>query len=367
MAAAAATTAAPAEPAIGLRDLPPNLFAVAMATGIVSLAANGEGMPVLARALFWLNVPAYLGLWALLLARCVRHRARVLADLRDHGKAPGFFTVVAATCILGNAAAVLYGAAEVGLALWFVGALLWFALTYRILPGLMEGEAKPPLERALNGGWLLTVVATQAVCVLACRVAYRVSSGAAEPLLFAALAFWLVGGMLYVWLVALIFYRCLFLPLAPGSLSPPYWINMGAMAISTLAGVLLVRQAGRLPILAEILPFLKGMTMLFWATATWWIPMLVALGVWRHLRQRFPLVYDHAYWSAVFPLGMYTVCTRELAGEFGLPFLAPVPAVFVWAALAAWGWTLAGLVRSLIRAPSATPTAAAPPPAETRA
>ena len=92
---------------------------------------------------------------------------------------------------------------------------------------------------------------------------------------------------------------------------------MGAMAISTLAGVCLVAEAGRMPLLTELLPFLKGMTLLFWATATWWIPILLALGAWRHLVKRYPLTYEHGYWAAVFPLGMYTVCTQTWSGCSG--------------------------------------------------
>jgi tellurite resistance protein TehA-like permease len=124
---------------------------------------------------------------------------------------------------------------------------------------------------------------------------------------------------------------------------------MGAMAISTLAGVRLVSEAGRMPLLTELLPFLKGMTLLFWATATWWIPILLALGAWRHLRKRVPLTYEHGYWAAVFPLGMYTVCTQNLIRVFQLPFLEPIATVFVWIALLAWGLTFTGLARHLAR------------------
>ena len=164
-----------------------------------------------------------------------------------------------------------------------------------------------------------------------------------------ALVFWLVGSMLYIWLIALIFHRILFLPLPPGELTPPYWINMGAMAISTLAGVRLVNEADRLPLLTEMLPFLKGMTLLFWATGTWWIPILLALGLWRHVYKRYPLHYEHGYWAAVFPLGMYTVCTQNLIRVFQLPLLEPIATVFVWIALLAWGLTFAGLASHLIR------------------
>jgi tellurite resistance protein TehA-like permease len=228
--------------------------------------------------------------------------------------------------------------------LWVVGVVFWLPLTYLMLPGLVEGTEKPKPEMEVNGAWLLTVVGTQAVSVLACLLVPWLAEDAPDGPLFVALAFWLVGSMLYVWLIALIFYRILFLPLSPGELTPPYWINMGAMAISTLAGVRLVADAGRMPLLTELLPFLKGMTLLFWATGTWWIPIPLALGAWRHLFKRVPLTYEHGYWAAVFPLGMSTVCTQNLIREFRLPFLEPIPAVFVWVALAAWALTFAGLV-----------------------
>jgi tellurite resistance protein TehA-like permease len=71
------------------------------------------------------------------------------------------------------------------------------------------------------------------------------------------------------------------------------------------------------------------------------------LGAWRHVRRRYPLTYDHGYWGAVFPLGMYAACTLRLAREFDLPFLAPLGQVFAWVSLAAWAATAAGLARRL--------------------
>ena len=339
---------APAKSLRSVRDLPPNIFAVVMATGIVSLALNGAGCHLLAHALFGLNVGLYAVLSVLLLLRVLRHRANLAADLRSHAKAPGFFTLVAAPCVLGNQCVLLFGVAAAGLALWIVGITFWIALSYAMVPGLMETEVKPKPEVGLSGAWLLTVVGTQAVSVLACLLVPALAAGAPDVPLFVALAFWLAGSMLYIWLIALIFHRILFLPLSPGDLTPAYWINMGAMAISTLAGVCLVREAGRMPLLTELLPFLKGMTLLFWATATWWIPILIALGAWRHLHKRVPLTYEHGYWAAVFPLGMYTVCTQNLIQVFQVPFLDLIPSVFVWIALTAWVLTFAGLARRLI-------------------
>lgn len=155
--------------------------------------------------------------------------------------------------------------------------------------------------------------------------------------------------MLYVWIISLIFYRYTFFVMEPGHLAPPYWINMGAMAISTLAGTFLLARAPDNPLLESLVPFVKGVTLLFWATATGWIPMLFILGVWRHVYRRFPIVYDPLYWGAVFPLGMYTACTFRLSEAIQFPDLMIIPQVFIWIALMAWGLAFLGMVRMVFR------------------
>ncbi|MFN2634189.1 MAG: hypothetical protein ABR610_12305 [Thermoanaerobaculia bacterium] len=94
------------------------------------------------------------------------------------------------------------------------------------------------------------------------------------------------------------------------------------------------------------------MTLLFRAAATWWIPMLLILGFWRHVTRRFPLTYNPLYWGAVFPLGMYTVCTYRPRVCRGSAVSRVDPENPRVRGPRRVGLTFVGLVRSLLR-PSA--------------
>jgi tellurite resistance protein TehA-like permease len=331
-----------------LASMHPASFAMVMATGIVSIACQLLGPPLLAPALLAVNVIFYVALWILTVLRFARYRDQLLADFVHHGRAVGFFTTIAGTCVLGSQLLLVAGSWNLAAAFWFAGILLWAVLTYAVFTTLTVTAQKPSLAEGINGGWLLPVVAAQSVAVLGCQLANGFGAQAAMALFF-CLAMWLGGGMMYIWIISLIFYRYTFFVMNPSDLAPPYWINMGAVAISTLAGTLLALSAPLSPLLQELLPFIKGLTLLFWATATWWIPMLLILGAWRHLYRRFPLRYDPLYWGAVFPLGMYTVCTLRLAGMIEEPALLIVPRVFIYVALAAWTLAFVGLLGSLAK------------------
>jgi tellurite resistance protein TehA-like permease len=329
-------------------ELFPGYFALVMATGIVAVGAFQQKVVWLAWTLLWVTVVFYLALWVLYLLRLARFRARLLADLTSHQRGPAFLTMVAGTNVLGSGFVVIAGWRGVGLALWILGLVLWTVLFYTVVTAITIGKPKPSLGAGINGGWLVLVVGTESVGVLGALLA--VGSRHAEVLLFVALVAAMVGLLLYVIVIGLVCLRWWFSPMAPEEATPPYWINMGALAITTLAcaNLYLGRSAGG-PLLAALGPFFGGMTVLAWAGATWWIPLLVVIGAWRHLVDRVPLRYDPQYWSLVFPLGMYGVATYRMESGLELTFLDWLPEAFLGIALSAWAATLVGMLRSLVR------------------
>lgn len=331
----------------GLAAFFPGYFALVMATGIVSLAAYRHRMPVVAHGLFWLNCLAYLVLWALTVARFVRYRSHFVYDLTHHSRGAAFLTKPAATCVLGSQFAVLTPWMPVAECLWFVGFALWLILSYTFLTVITVREPKPPLEAGIRGSWLLVIVATESVSVLGSLVA--ASIGTTEAVLFISLATYLLGAMLYVFFITLILYRWMFFRMEPEKLTPDYWIDMGALAISTLAGSQLLNVSSQWSLLRDLEPFLKGFTLFFWATGTWWIPLLLIVELWRHLFGKVPFTYSPDYWSFVFPLGMYSVATFMLVQVTGLYLLQPISFLFAYLALLAWIITFAGMIWSLAR------------------
>ena len=154
-----------------IENLNPAYFALVMSTGIVSIAAHYQGFDAIAKSLLGFNLAAYVILWVMYIARMVFFTQRFRDNFRDHTMGMGFFTAVAASGVLGSQTLLLTGRFTVAATLWCVTIALWLCLIYGLFTGLITKEKKPTIAEGINGGWLLAIVATQAVTVLSTAIA----------------------------------------------------------------------------------------------------------------------------------------------------------------------------------------------------
>ncbi|CAB1275525.1 tellurite resistance/C4-dicarboxylate transporter family protein [Candidatus Nitrosacidococcus tergens] len=329
--------------------LPPGYFALVMATGIVSIAAHNLGSDKIAYPLFGINVIAYISLWLLNLRRFILYPKAMLADFLSYHTGPTFFTLPAASCVLGSQSILLTSQTIIGEILLAVGIISWLGIMYGFFYGMTITPKKPSLEEGLVGAWSLPIVSTFSIAITTTLLAVHLSE-IKEDFLFISLIFFLIGSVLYIFIISLMFYRFFFFRFSPAILTPPYWINMGVEAIATLAGAILILNKQYWGFLEEILPFLKGVTLAFWAMSNWWFPLLLLLGIWRHMVHQIPILrYNMQYWSMVFPLGMYTNCTFQLGKIIPLDLIKFIPFISIIFALTAWILVFIGLCHYLKR------------------
>lgn len=351
----------------GIKNLHPAYFAMVMATGIISISFRALGFIGISESLFVLNLAFYLVLSVLLAARVLFFRPNVMADLRTPRRAWPFLTFVVGTNTIGAQLVLFRQAAGPATLLWLVALISWFLCVYFILFNLSTMTEKP-VEEIVDGAMLLVIVSTESVALLGVRLLDALSIQA-DPAYFAAWAFWTAGLVLYLLLTPLVIYRLFLRRLEPKDWTGPYWVCMGAAAIITLTGSELVLHMPAGPLWTEIRAATLTVTLFAWVIATWWVPYLLLMDVWKFTRvgiqaaappwiKIFPwarLAFGVKYhyfeppsWGRVFPMGMYTACALSLAKSTGFGFLKVIPGRWGWFALLVWALTMAGTLRSVL-------------------
>ncbi len=320
--------------AAAVRDLDPGCFAFVMATGIISTGAFLLSPRWLSDVLLVAAAAGLVVLTGALLARLACFRSSVAADIRAPDRVFGFFTVTAGIDVLGvRLAAAGHPLATAVLAI--PAAAGWLLLTYGVPASLLLARQRDSVLGTVNGGWLLWVVSTESLSLVAATLVPTWPSQSGL-LATAAAGLWSIGLVLYLLIVSLILLRWLTVTVTAATLDPSYWILTGATAITVLAGTRILSLPGTLPVIRATTGFVAGSSFALWAFGTWWIPLLITLGLWRHVRRHWPLRYEPALWSVVFPLGMYSVATLSYGKVAQLGFMEPVSRLVLWVAVAAW-------------------------------
>ncbi|MCW8834132.1 MAG: tellurite resistance/C4-dicarboxylate transporter family protein [Colwellia sp.] len=316
-----------------LKDLYPGYFAMTMATGIISIAfflhnnMTVSDIFMVITMITWF-VMIYLYTW-----RLIKYPKKVFENLIDPKTTFVFFTFVAATNLCG---VLLHQRDYPTLAIicWFIAFGYWSILMYLSFTVLCFAH-KDREVNIMHGGWLILIVGTQSLVLLGTQIAGDLGEYSAY-LMVEIHMLWALGILFYAVLVTLFCYRIFFKTMNANDCSPLMWVIMGAAAISANAGTRLLLTDPVIPMLAELHAVIQLISIMLWTWATWWIPLLVIMGIWTHGYRKVPLKYSPMQWSIVFPLGMYTVATNNLAlsSEFTpLLFLAHG---MLWVALGAW-------------------------------
>jgi tellurite resistance protein TehA-like permease len=324
-----------------VRSLFPGYFAMVMATGIIAVGATQQDLTWLGDGLYVIAAVTYVTLAVLLIWRLLIASKLLAADITSHTKGFAFLTTVAATNVLGSASAVIHNLWTLAWGLWWFSLALWAFFVYATMFAVVLKGPKPGLEKGINGTWFLLTVATESVVVLGALLLARHPD---DLLAFSLIAAFALGLVLYLIVMTMVFLRWTFAELQPTEADPPAWIAAGAVAITVLAGSNLLAASSASDRIEHLAPFIEGIVVLAWATATFWFPLMVAIGIWRHLINRVPLRYHPSYWALVFPLGMYGVATYRMRAAIELDALGWLPNATLAVAMLAWTAAFLGLL-----------------------
>ncbi|WP_435222039.1 DUF488 family protein, N3 subclade [Streptomyces sp. Tue6028] len=325
-----------------IADLNAGALAFVMGTGIVSTALYVNGAGAASAALLWVALIGFVVLVPAYGRRLLRHRRRFVADLLGP-RAFAFLTLAISSNVLA-ARLVPDGHTAVAWAFLAFGTLGWLLLDYGIPLALITTSQRGPSIDQVNGTWFLWAVGSESVAVAAASLA-RVTGG--DVLIVLAVVCWAIGLVQYLLTAALVLARLLVRPVQPEGLMTSVWIFMGAAAIAVLAGVRLLALPPGSTLLSR--PLVVGSSVVLWSFSSWLIPLLLALGAWRHVLRRVPLRYELGWWNLVFPIGMYAVTTHELGRATGTSWMTSVGRWEVWVAAAVWVVVFAAMTAAYLR------------------
>jgi tellurite resistance protein TehA-like permease len=327
-----------------LKDLYPGYFSLTMATGIIAIALEMLEMPLFSDVMCYIALASWVILFAINIFRLIRFPRALWADLTNPRKTFNFFTFVAATNIAGLVLN-LHGYFQLALLCWIVAFLAWAVLMYLSFSVLTLNHGERNVQ-IVDGGWLIGIVGTESLVLLGVKIIPELDQYTVF-LMLSIHMLWGLGVILYCIFVTLFCYRIFFMKMSYEDYTPQMWVIMGAAAITTNASSGLDMAEPGIFVLYEIHSAIDSVALLTWTWATWWIPLLVIISIWKHIVHKIPLRYDPRQWSIVFPLGMYTVATYQLSLAAEVEPLHQISHVMVWVAITVWALAMIALLRRI--------------------
>lgn len=335
-------------------------FTFVMATGIISTAMhNAETLgtggyatvaQVISVVLFALAVVGYIALTVFTVVGWSTG-AGISAELKAEVRVDGF-TVLAFTAGSGVLAARSLAGGFDWAALTFAYIALgsWVVLGYvAVIAAFFSAthsraqspSATTPLPWThVNGTWFLMVVGTQAVAVAfgALAAAKRVNWYAEVAALW-----WGIGVLILIVMAVLVVARLIIVGLSHDDEVAPYWVLMGAGAISVLAGAEVIGTGSAQRLVTH--DVVGTLCLMAWIFGTWLIPLLIVLMIWHARRPGTHSGFRTALWSIVFPIGMWGVASRQLGIAWQVSWIKTMGTWEAWLALLIWVIVFVGMLR----------------------
>ncbi|MGE5406866.1 MAG: tellurite resistance/C4-dicarboxylate transporter family protein [Methanosarcina sp.] len=331
-----------------IRNLFPGYFALVMSAGIIGNSARTAGLINISKFLFYLNIISFIVLFICYVYRFLKYFNEMRNDFVNYEKSPGFLTIVAGAGVFGVQIIMSAGEFSTAEFLWLFAVTMWFILMMSFFVFVITSGKKPEIGSGLNGIWLLLVVSTQSIAILGNELSGNLSDGKNALLVFDLLLF-LLGCSLYMIIITLIFYRIVFFSLKPEETDHTYWIDTGAAAISVISGLTFIEKTPATDTFIGLLPFVKGAVLMLWITATWWIPLIVVIEIWRYFVKKVTIKYSPVQWSMIFAVGTYSLATMKTGQFISMPAITGAGRVFLYVALILFLLTFSGLILSMLK------------------
>ncbi len=277
-------------------------------------------------------------------------------ELLDPEKTFHLFAVVGAVNLAGVCFSRILHLPPAAKICWCTAICLWLGISLISFTGLflLQKPEDRKVEDVAYGGWLYAVVGAQSTAYLGVIVAEDAMRHIVL-IQFFSFALWSVGAFLYLVFMGIIVMRMVFSKPGCEKAASSYWLNVGAAALTALAGAAWFKQVqGAGGPFADLLPFSKGMSLFYWSIGLWWMPFLAILAARRQICAK-ALTFTVGYWEATLALGVYAEGTLLLRHLFEGQALAILSWCFFLAGAILWCFstlfTVAHLARSSIWVP----------------
>jgi len=233
--------------------------------------------------------------------------------------------------------------------LWLVGTagILIFAIVI-----LNHFFNHPEMKwEAATLGWLIPPVSALLVPVLGSSLAATFAGTFwGEFDLIVSLTFLGFGGLLFIFVMAMVFTRYIFHPLPPAHLAPTLWIGLAPTSILAVGLIRVLPPLGKFlgadeSALQTLSVLTGGLGVALWGFAFFWLILTLAVTFSIHSKTAIPFVLS--WWAFVFPTGAFVVAS-------GVVFQAVPSNLILWTGLAAligyfllWGWVFVLTLRGL--------------------